>query len=54
MNSPAAQGLIRSVENVLWNYQQNGNVSAEEAIAGVARAYEREYGPVPFGTNKDK
>lgn len=52
MNSPAAQELIRRVENVLYNYAQG--VDAETAIDAVRNAYEDSYGPVPIGTNKDK
>lgn len=54
MNSPAAQDLIRRVENILFNYNQGRGVSADDAMEALYVAYEDSYGPVPMGTNKDK
>lgn len=55
MNSPAAQDLIRRVENILLNYNQGRGVGADDAMEAVLSAYEDSYGPVPpFNTNKDK
>jgi len=53
-NTPRAQRLIRSVENILWNYTHSGAVTPEDVVESFLRAYTDSYGAVPIGSNATK
>lgn len=55
VNSPKARMLIRSVENILWNYTHSGGaVTPKDVADGLLRAYTDSYGVLPVGTNREK